>query len=44
MHHRYMSNTEAEKDEMKDEAHDLEDIEQEEEDKEDENEADYQEE
>ena len=39
-----MSNTEAEKDEMKDESHDLEDSEQEEEDEENENDADYQQE
>lgn len=42
MHHRCMSNTEAEKEEMGDEAHDLEDSEQDEEDEEDENDADYQ--
>jgi hypothetical protein len=37
-----MSNTEAEKEEMNDEVHDLEDSEQEEEDEENENDADYQ--
>jgi hypothetical protein len=39
-----MSNTEAEKDEMNDGSHDLEDSEQEEEDEENEKDADYQQE
>jgi hypothetical protein len=39
-----MSNTEAEKEEMNDEAHDLEDSQQDEEDGGNENDADYQEE
>jgi hypothetical protein len=44
LHYRDMSNNEAEKDEMKDEAHELQDDEQDEQDSENENDADFQEE
>lgn len=43
LHYRDMSNNEAEKDEMKDEAHELQDNEQDEQDSENENGVDFQE-